>query len=896
MYKTVMDNNLSNAKQNEAGWRLPYHILIALAAFLIINSITILNVRGIVDDVDYRWNNAHHIPINTYEDDGRLNVYAALGYKGFSERHEHLINIGGPYIHIARFLLWTGDKIGIVKIFDDPYAYYLYPNEYLKIWKFIGLYKVWLFLIWLPIVVYWIGARHFSPATGSLAAWLTVSIPFITGFEPRIKADSVAMVLGFFSILWQLEYIRNHNRKYLFLAAIFLGASFAVKFNLLSAALTFLLSYLVVVRKNGQDLRSYRTWQNLWHAAVVAAITFIIANPYFVKGFISYSKMLLGQTVAVNKGKTLLDMSSIFYSIWYRIIHFDSHFGTVLNWLVIPALFFAVIHLFIKRSQRSIAGTMLLIVLIGFVAYIAVVMRDAVIYLTYYYYAPAIVLLILISDLLSAIWEKAISIGRIASFVVGMSIVFIIGFTAYENSRVFAYMVSKTNRQNMYEWIEKNIPQGTVIGIPMAPTHSYFNQWIRLDPFKYRLVHIGTRGEQLEENQPDYFIWILFSKDSQMPDGKDYIKIADFSKGTDLPHERYDLYQEEAFHVYKRVSEPDISRRSILGELEYELGALMRDDKEDEFRILQFRGLSFMPGWLNLLRKEKQTLQYDSSLSFESMIRGDKPEHAKYAYIHQIDPTMLQLWGVKYVLARVNMGDKSPFEEHVLQSGHYNLKEVYKYETMFGDGKRDVGLFYNNEYMGQVLFAQFDKKEDDNTARIPFWKTLWSGYEKQKKEGILYDESAMKKLTTDKIAVYIEIKSTTPVSVYIKGGGNEEYLDIGSGQQRIWMSYRIFKNDGVITYRVNPVEGKGSIVVNKIYASPLNLYASPVVSNAKISKRGGAAAINARSEGDVIFSLPYHKYWKATVDGVSAPVKKGLAGTVAVGIPQGMHLVEIYFN
>ena len=154
----------------------------------------------------------------------------------------------------------------------------------------------------------------------------------------------------------------------------------------------------------------------------------------------------------------------------------------------------------------------------------------------------------------------------------------------------------------------------------------------------------------------------------------------------------------------------------------------------------------------------------------------------------------------------------------------------------------------------------------------------------------------MKKLTTDNIAVYIEIKSTKPVSVYIKGGGNEEYWNIGSGKQRIWMPYRVFKNDGAITYRVSPVEGKGSIVISKINVSPLNLYASPVVSNVKISTRGGAAVINASSEGDVMFSLPYHKYWKAKVDGVLVPVKKGLAGTVAVGAPQGRHLVEVYFN
>lgn len=895
MYK--MDNNLNNTRQNQMSWRLPYHILIALAAFLIINSITILNVRGVADNSGYQWNSARYIPVNTYEDDGRLNVYAALGYKGFLEKIENLINIGGPYIHITRFLVWAGDKAGVIKKFDNSFDYYLYPEEYLKIWKFIGLCKTWLFLVWMPLVIYWIGSRHFSEATGALSTWLTVSIPFITGFEPRIKADSVAIILGLFSLLWQLEYIKSHRNKHLYLAAAFLGISFSVKFNMLPAFLTLIIVYAITLRRSGKNIFEFKSWKIFFSAAVIAAILFVVANPFAIKGMFPHLKRLFAFAVEV-KDHSSPGLIPVFNSIWYRIIHFDSHFGWALNLLVIPAILFAFFRMFLRDSDHSVSNNIIFIFLIGFIAYMAVIVREWVVLLTYYYYAPAIVMIVLISDFLAAAWDKTLLFGRRALVIMtAMLIVFIIGATAYENSRVFAYMASKTNRQEMYSWFEKNIPGGAVVGIQMTPTHSFFNQYMRLDPFKYRLVHIGTQAELLEKSQPDYLIWILFSKDSKTVENKDYKMIAEFSKGADLPHERYDLYQEEVFQVYKRVNPiTDISQRNILGELEYELGALMRDDKEDEFRMLQFRGLSFMPGWLNLMRKEDQTLQYDSSLSFEDSIRGDKPEHAKYAYIHQIDPTMLQLWGVKYVLARMNMGDDSPFEKHVLQSGHYNLKEVYKYETMFGDEKRDVGLFYNNEYMGQVLFAQFDKKEDDNTARIPFWKTLWSGYEKQEKEGILYDESAMKKLTTDNIAVYIEIKSTTPVSVYIKGGGNEEYWNIGSGEQRIWMPYRIFKRDEAITYRVNPIEGDGSIVVNKIYASPLNLYADPVVSNVKISKRGGAAAINASSEGDVIFSLPYHKYWKAKVDGVSALVKKGLGGTVAVGVPQGRHLVEVYFN
>ena len=82
-------------------WKIPKYLFFLIFTFLIINTITIVNIRGVVDEGGYLWN-SRFIPINTYEDDGRLNVYAAIGYRGFHKSYEHLINIGGPYIDVLR--------------------------------------------------------------------------------------------------------------------------------------------------------------------------------------------------------------------------------------------------------------------------------------------------------------------------------------------------------------------------------------------------------------------------------------------------------------------------------------------------------------------------------------------------------------------------------------------------------------------------------------------------------------------------------------------------------------------------------------------------------------------------------------------------------------------------
>lgn len=884
-----------NANKSEIGWHVPYHIMLAVLAFLIINSITILNVKGVVDDVGYKWQGAQYIPVNTYHDEGRFYVYGSIGFRNWREanREEALINMGGPSVHAVRFLLWAGDKIGIVKTFEDPYSYYLYPEEYLKIWKFIGLYKVWLFLIWLPIVVYWIGARHFSKMTGLLAVWLTISIPFITGYEPRLKPDTIAIMLGLFSILWQLEFTRTFSNLHLFLAAIFLGISFAVKFNMAPVGITLFLAYVIVSKKQAQSLFDYKTWKKFCLVIGIVILSFVIANPLAIGGF-HWFVSLFSKYVFAGEQRDY-GIKIILESIWYRILHFDSHFGTVLNWMVIPSIIFAFINLFYERGHKRVSLSFVLVFLFGYFIYIAFLVQGRVVFLTYYYYSAAIVLLIIISNMLSVLYEKAALVNRIALFAVGMAVVFIVGFTAYENSRVFSYMVSKTNRQEMYAWFEKNIHQGTVVGIPMSPlSHTFFDQWIQLDPFKYRLVHIGKQGELLEENKPDYFIWILFSKDSPKINRPDYKIIAEFSKGADLPHERYDLYQEEQFLVYKRnTTEVDISQRSILGEMERQLGVFMKADAEDEFRILQFQGITFMPLWLNLLRKTDYSLHYDSHSSFDSSVKGDNLEHSRYLYVHNIGPTTLQLWGVKYILARLT--PNSSFEDMVLRSDRYSLKEINRFETLFGEEKRDVGLFYNNEYKGQVFFAKYGEGE---SKRKPFYKRIWESIFNRKKtvQGVLYDSDKIKRMGANNIAVYMKVKSSAPAIITVRGGGNEESWGIAEGVQTVWMPYRIFNPDEPVVYEINSLKKRGKIYTEEVYAMPLFLYSDQAISNSKISKRGGAVSVNADKDGEIIFSLPYHKYWKAKVDGVSVPVKKGLAGTVAVGAPQGRHLVEVYFN
>jgi hypothetical protein len=327
--------------------------------------------------------------------------------------------------------------------------------------------------------------------------------------------------------------------------------------------------------------------------------------------------------------------------------------------------------------------------------------------------------------------------------------------------------------------------------------------------------------------------------------------------------------------------------------MEYRFGEEIRKDAEKEFRILQFQSISFIPLWLNLMRKRDNTVDFDSHTSFESSIKGDKSQSFKYGYVHNIGPATLQLWGVKYVLARID--SETRFDEYVLKSGRYDLKKIDKYETLFGNKRREIGFFYNNDYLGQVFFARFEGKEERDEKQ-PFWRRVLRKSKGKSPEGILYDKKSLENLKTNTLSVYIRLKATSPSHISIKGAGNSESWTTAAGRQIVWMPYKIFDHGEEIKYQISSVEKKGKIRVEKIDVLPMYLSDKSVIEGSVITRKRAHAKILTDFRGCLIFSLPYDRFWEAKVDGRSSPVIKGPAGTLAVEISAGKHLVEVNYN
>jgi len=93
-------------------------------------------------------------------------------------------------------------------------------------------------------------------------------------------------------------------------------------------------------------------------------------------------------------------------------------------------------------------------------------------------------------------------------------------------------------------------------------------------------------------------------------------------------------------------------------------------------------------------------------------------------------------------------------------------------------------------------------------------------------------------------------------------------------------------------YELNPASAGASCNVLSIRVEPLTIEPAQCWSS---SPERSFASVDASSAGYVLFSLPYHQFWEAQVDGAFAVAESGPGNTVMVAVAQGRHLVSIRY-
>jgi hypothetical protein len=857
-------------------WRVPLHVWAAVTVFLCLQVMVVSHLRGPADPELYPLDATKHVPVNAYEDDGAINVAAALGLVPDTDRFSSLINIGGPFLLGGRAFVQLAGALGFVQCFDDPWLYAMYPDAYRKVWTAFGLYKALVFMPWFPLVLYWIGRNHLSERAGGLAAWMLAAMPFLTGFEARLKTDSPAMILGLFALLFLLRFREDGRRKNLFAASVLLGVSLSMK--LLMVPVLAVLAAVVFARWREEGGTPGRPVRALVLSALVLVAAFFASNPLAVPGLAAYLKALTGSTVFLKADASAVS-PGLLRTLAGRLGQFGVYFGSWLGALVLPALAFQLVRAARRRALLDPPG-LLLLLFAASATYLYLVAPSALAVMTYYFLLPAVIAVLLMADALALCLGLLHRARPRLCGLAGLAVVGLLGAAFRDNLAVLACMTEPTNRQRAHAFLADEAKTGDTVGIPIEPDAETFSRAFGVDPFRFRLRKVGKDARFLTKERPD---WLLLTRPDGVtpwPDPSGYLTAARFEAGMDLPQERFDLYQETPYAVYaaekaeQERAEPDGDKADIL----FDLGQFVRADPEHSFNVLQCQALHLRPISLDLFRKSGQTLLPDATSAFAASVRDAS---SPLAYVHQVDRLTLAFWGVKYLLAR---DDDQAFAKETLASNRFDLEA-----TAHLPG--GVTVYRDRDYRGQAFFlAGAGERETRRKAPRPFlaWLRPLQPF------GSIYSREDLARVDMKALAVTVRVKSDGPVDVILKGGASRRSLLAGPGTHELIVPYETGDGPEDVGYELHPARPGVRFTLEEITAEPLRVGEGGTVKGGSVSPAASFAPVAAERPGRVVFALPYVPgLWRATLDGLEVPTRPGPAGTVAVAVPAGSHFVAL---
>lgn len=855
-----------------------------MVVFAIFGILALSNLRGIHEPYGYPLNTSKYCSFNTYEDDGIININAALGYfQDKSDKYGSLFNIGGPFLHMARLAVWSGEKLGLITVFDVPQMYLMYPEQFQRVWVFFGAFKL-LFTIFLPAVAYWLCSNHLDRRTGVIAAWLLAVSPFIPVFEQRMKVDSVCLTVGLLSLLFQIQYIKTKALKHLLVAAGLLGLSFSMKLITLPLGFTLALSYVWAWRVHGFGRFG---WGRAVSAVGILTAMFLAANPSFGPYFVTWIK---DYARYFHSGNELRDQISFQQALTARFSDLAPLLGTAGSFSWAPALAIAAWNaIFNNNRECTCSLVMLLVYLAGYVLFVIAFgpLRFATI--TYYFYSGAVILTILTAYALAQTMEYFQN-QRLSAAAVAVLTLVMVCMSLHDSFQIQMYLAEPTNRQRMHAWIDEHVPKHASIGLPLPESSDVFNYLLRLDPFVRRLVPVGPDGALAGAKSPQYLLRILPPAGEQNFRTEGYAPVAKFDARPDASCVGVEtIYQDEGYELLRMSAASSATESSSDGSIESQVGEWLARDVENGFNFFSYHAGKSFPISLEAWRKTGETVLPMPTRAFTGAIRPGGRE-AVLSFLHEVPPSLLTLWGVKYVLADSNDPE---FRTKSLGDERLRLYEKARFRAVadLPDPKGAIGLYGVGGYLGQAFFipdAPLLLESRTSLLHRMTGRSTIKGY------GAFGGADGLAGITA--LEVSLHVRANTPLDLILKSGQRRISILIEPGEYDLLLPFDLDPQAGEAGYEVNGISGPADFSILSLSARPLTILATPNVSAEGSDFQAAFARADISAPGRIVFALPWHRYWRAHVDGRPVEPQRGLGNTVAVPVPAGRHLVAIHFG
>jgi len=865
-----------------APWKISYRLTplaaAALAVFIAVQAVAILNMRGVADPQGYALSTSKAIPLNTYEDDAQVTLMHALSYYGpTTNTFDVATNFGGPLLYGAKPVIWAAAKLGVVRHFEAQSLYVLYPADMLRIFKIFSFYKL-AFLLLVPLGLYWLLKNHVSDRAGEIVIWLVAAMPFITGFELRLKPDGVVFGLTMCSMLYQLAFARGGRTRHLYAAATFMAVSFAMKFTMGPVIFPFLVCLWAGLTTTGRSPWRGEGLRLVLKTAGLGLGVFILSNPRIIPGaWIFYD--FIRRYSTLNK-KTAVS-GDLWMTLGYRLTHFDVFLGKALGWLAIPAIL-AAIWQTLRGGWRPSATNCLLLLYVLQLFFLWFVANDHVLNTnTYYYYGQSMLTVALAALLIDWLWGLAADRSRVLSRGMAAVVVALAAATFSVNLDVLRFLCGQSTRQMAQAWVEEHIPAGASIGIALEPAgHLIFSDRYLLDPFRHRIVLLGRNGELTPQTRPDYVLWARATPLWPRFPGEGYEQIALFDAGHHLPREPYTSFQDDIYTLYRRTEAPLPDSAPGPTDADAALGAALAGEGERNFSLIEYHASGVFPLQMTaFLRADGRYLPLGPGQFFSALRAPSSPP----AYLHQLPPTLLTLWGIKYAYARQD----EAFAASALADPKLALTPVEIPEGV--SLPAGLGLYRLGGYRGMAHFLPA-APAGEPLAIAPRWGGILARH-KLLPYGRLYPAGAApgpRRL----LRVRMTVMCDGPMDLLLKGAGVPLSLYLGPGSTSIDVPLDV---TGVTDpgYELNSAAPGAAGEVRSIETSPMAIREA-VCHGA--DPYNAFATVEADVAGHVAFSLPWHQGWTAMVDGKDARVERGPGNTTLVPVGPGRHFVALAFT
>jgi len=436
-------------------------------------------------------------PIRSYHPD----EYAILkSLKGMSPSQCRFFHgfFGWPafHIYVVGGAFKVASLVGMVTEADADF-YFQNPDEAARLYV-VGRLVTLLFGLACIVVTWRVAHRLFGAEAAGPAALLLATVPLF-GINAHYMTADVPMLFWIAMVLLMaVNILKGGGRRAYILAGVFLGLAAGTRYQGALAAFGILTAH--VLRKDGHDARP--SWAyvaracragNLWIAAGVSVVVFLVVNPYILPRLGGFSAEFVGELRGSRNPLPVFQAALLFA---------ESGLGIALTTAMLGALWMAV-----ARRNREI---LFVILGLGVPAILLAGGRPVMVR----YMMPVLLLPVLMTAwAFSVIHRQGKAIGkRMARMTCPLLLGFLIlvtGWQSWAACALFADSAADT-RTRAGEWIADHVPSGATVGLISEPWQF---EAPSLDKKRFKCMILGMDPLALDANAPDVFV----SSDLQFP-------------------------------------------------------------------------------------------------------------------------------------------------------------------------------------------------------------------------------------------------------------------------------------------------------------------------------------------------------------------------------------------